>query len=199
MKYRRIIVSTFVLALVVFSSPVFAEEGGVGVSGQGSTTPLKVRADVRANIEVKRASTTERVQERKVSSTERRVEFQQNIAKRQVEHVTKVMLATIERLEKIIVRIESRIAKIKAEGGATTEAESFVADAKLNLSDAKASVSAFASIELSSDKARDNFEKVRTMAAGAREHIRLAHENLMKAVRSLGRAKDSTETDSSAE
>ncbi|MEK7176968.1 MAG: hypothetical protein AAB719_01600 [Patescibacteria group bacterium] len=218
MKHRRIVVSGIVLALVFLSTPALAEEGAnAGFSAGGSTTPLKVKAEMRANIEAKRASsterredtrekmlerkasTTERIQERKASSTARRVEFQQNLAKRQVEHVTKVMLATIERLEKIIVRIESRIAKIEAEGGNTEEAEGFVADAKVNLTDAEASVNAFASIELTSDKAKENFEKVRNAAAEAREHIRMARENLMKAIRSLGSVKASVRSDNSVE
>mgnify|MGYP001581121806 CR=1 FL=1 len=228
MKYRRIVVSTLALTLVVFFLPAFAEESNAGIPAESNPTvvkPLKIRSDVKAEMEARRASTTLRLEEkrkemeerrasttnrienrregmleRKASSTERRIEFQQNIAKRQVEHVTKVMLATIERLEKIITRIESRIEKIKENGGETAEAEGFVVLAKGNLLDAEAAVGAFANIELSSDKAKDNFEKVRTAAREAREHIRLARENLMKAIRSLGSLKanrNATSTDES--
>ena len=156
------------------------------------------REDMREKMLERKASTTERIQDRKASSTARRIEFQKNIAKRQVEHVTKVMLATIERLEKIILRIESRIEKVKGEGNDTSEAEGFVADAKQNLVDAEASVNAFVGIELSSDKAQENFEEIRNAAAEAREHIRMARENLMNAIRSLGSLKAKVEADSSA-
>lgn len=151
-----------------------------------------VRANVKANIEARRASTTERIQEmranmmmRKASSTERRVEMQQGLAKRKAENVARVIKATIERLEKIILRIESRIAKVEAQGGDTSESKAFVAAAKVNLADAKLAVDAFASLDLTSDKASENFEKVRVAAAEAKEYIRSAHQNLMMAVRSL--------------
>ena len=208
MNYKRIIVSTLALALVAPFSLAFAEvELDASFSGKASTSAAELRAiEVRAGLEAKRASSTDRrenrrenIAEKKASSTERRVEFQQNIAKRHVEYVVKVMLATIERLEKLITRIESRIAKVQAEGGTTTEAEGFVADAKINLSDAKLSVTAFADLDLSSDKARDNFEKIRALAMEAREHIRDTRENLIKAMRSLKPIKIKTETEGSVE
>lgn len=146
-----------------------------------------------AEMDAKREAKRVEIEERRASSTERRIEFQQEIAKRKVEHVTKVMLATIERLEKIIARIESRIEKIKARGGDTTEGEKFVADAKTNLLDARTKVSTFADIDLSSDKAAENFERIRAAAAEAREIIRKAHENLMMAVRSLRAVEIDTE------
>lgn len=69
----------FVFLFVVLALPVFAEEGGLNVSVRASTTPIKVRADVKADIEAKRASSTERkaemrenMLERKASTTERR-------------------------------------------------------------------------------------------------------------------------------
>jgi len=139
------------------------------------------RAEMDAEREIKRAE----AELRRASSTAKRVEFQQDIAKRKVEKTTKVILETIGHVEKIIVRLESRIAKVKTRGGDTTESERLVALAKTNLSDAKAVVATFASLDLSSDKAKENFEKIRTAAASARELIRTARENLMLAVRSL--------------
>ncbi len=192
MKHKVFITSALTFALL--ASPVMAD----------------VRADIRANIEVKRASTTERredrreevrnnIEQRKASSTERRLEMQVDIAKRKVEHVKKVILATIERLEKIIVRIESRIAKIKERGGNTTESEGFVATAKVNLSDAKVAVDAFAGLDLSGNTAAENFATIRAAAAEAKEHIRAAHENLKNAVRLLKSVGVNAEVQSSVE
>lgn len=152
-----------------------------------------------AEMDAKREAKRIEIEEKRASSTVKRIEFQQEIAKRKVEHVTKVMLATIERLEKIIARIESRIEKIKARGGDTTESEKFVADAKTNLSDARTKVGTFANIDLSSDKAAENFERIRTAAAEAREIIRKVHENLMMAVRSLRAVEIDTGSDDSGD
>lgn len=194
------------LALVfgVFSS-VSAQDAYINTSVDTNTSvntrAIQVQAQVRAEMEARRAQAdTKREAARVLAETKRaemrakRAEFQQDIAKRKVEHTAKVILATIEHLEKIIVRLESRIAKVKAMGGVTTESEGFVASAKVNLSNAKTSVGAFASLDLSGEKARDNFERIRVAAAEAREHIRAAHRNLMMAVRLLGSIEMDLET-----
>lgn len=186
MKKQYLLIPLFLVAIV---TTTFAK----------TSTSSNVRARVEARkteIEVRRASTTERrldrreeirsnIEQRRASSTERRVEFQQDLAKRRVKNVTKVLLATIERLEKIIVRIESRIEKINERGTDSTEAQSFVTLAKGNLADARLAVESFAGLDLSSTKAADNFETIRAAAAEARDSIRLAHQNLTKAARAL--------------
>lgn len=148
------------------------------------------RAEMDAKRELKRVE----AEARRASSTARRIEFQQDIAKRKVEKTTRVILATIERIDKIIIRLESRMAKVKTRGGDIVESERLVALAKTNLTEARAAVEAFTTIDLSSDKAVDNFERIRTAAAGARELIRRARENLMLSVRAL----HSIETDTDA-
>lgn len=159
---------------------------------------VRIELDARrAEADARRETARVEAESRRAEAQVRRVEFQQAIAKRQVEHVARVILATIGRLEKIIDRIESRIAKIQARGGATAEAEAFVAAALGNLAEARASVDAFVSIDLSSEIAQDNFERVRAAAAEAREHIRAAHQNLMMAVRSLRAVEVTVETDGS--
>jgi hypothetical protein len=161
-----------------------------------TTTKYRGQADVKGNVrlevqnrwaeqDAKREERKVEFEAKRASSTERRVEIQHNVAVRKVEHTTRVMTATIERLENIIARIESRIAKVKANGGATAESEGHVVEAKADLSLAKTSIAAFATIDLSSDKAQENFERIRTAAAGAREQLRSAHEHMMLAVRTL--------------
>src|SRR3990167_8927951 len=122
---------------------------------------------------------------RKTEMQEKRAEFKQDIAKRQVTNVSRVISATIERLEKIIERVESRIEKLKANGSDTTESEGFLVSAQAHLSEAKADVEAFAELDLTSDRAQDNFEIIRVAASSAKEHILLAHTDIMKPVRAL--------------
>src|SRR3989344_3543684 len=145
----------------------------------------KANAEARSDeVQAKREAMKLELEEKREEMHNKRIEFQQDVAERKVEHVTKIMLATIERLERIIVRIESRIAK-EARGGSVSESKSFVAAAKVNLSDAKIVIETFSSIDLSSEKAQDNFEKIRVATSEAREHIRATHNNLMLAVRTL--------------
>ena len=207
MKYRRLITVGLVLSLTL---PAFvsAQSAGVNASLNATVTPAKTRVDMKANMDLKRASTTEaretrradlmtNIEDRKASVTAQRVQVQQNIAKRQVEHVKQVMLATIERLEKIIERIKSRIAKLEMEGRTVGQSKEFVALAEGNLAEAKLKVAAFSSVDLSSDRAQDNFQRIRAAAAEARELIKEARENLMKAIRSLvsGKSTDDDENE----
>ncbi len=216
------IVGVTVLVFAFLLSPVSQVFGVEAETSAGATvTPMKARSlEFRAEMEAKRsaerekmeerrntmqdkrASTSDRMQdkrdnmqERKASSTERRIEFQQNIAKRQVEHVSRVMRATIERLEKIIVRIESRMDKIKAEGGDTSSSEEHVALAKADLQAAELKIDAFVNIDLSSDKAKDNFERVRSAAKEVKDLIHSAREHLSDAVRSIVPAKANVEVE----
>ncbi|MDO8589736.1 MAG: hypothetical protein Q7R69_00465 [bacterium] len=176
-----------------------AESKGDEVRARREAKSLELETR-RAEMDTKREAKRVEAEAKRVEAQSKRVAFQEEAAKRQVENVTKVILATIGRLEtNIIVRVESRIAKVKARGGVTTESEGFIAAAKVNLANAKAVVATFAGIDLSSEKARENFEKIRTAAKEAREHIRAAHQNLMMAVRSLGSVEVKIETDDSVE
>ena len=170
----RIASVLLVLALVMVATPVSAQNIRSNVSGTATSTPLRTRADVKVDVAA-----------RKASSTERRVEMQRDLAKRKATHTSRVLTATIERLENIVTRLESRITKVKAAGGVTAEAETFVAEAKNHLSLAKSSVALFVSVDLSGERAQDNFERVRAVASEAKGHIREAHQSLMKAARAL--------------
>ena len=153
------------------------------------------REAVRVEAEAKRA----KFESMRASTTARKVEFRQDLAKKKVENTTRMILATIERLEQIAERIESRIAKVKTRGGDTAESERLVTVAKSNLAGARVAVEGFATIDLSSDTAQENFERIRAVAAEARELIRNAHENLVMAVRALGSVETTVETTSTVE
>jgi len=198
--------STLLFLALVFgvSSSVSAQEASLNASLD--TRAIQAQAQVRAEVEARRVQADERreaarieAEAKRAQTQAKRVEFQQAVAKRQVENTARVILATIERLENIIVRLESRIAKVKARGGVTSESEGFVAAARANLSDAGLAVDAFVSIDLSSERALENFQRIRAAAAETREHIRAAHRNLMMAARSLGSVEINLEADISVE
>ena len=198
--------STLLFLALVFgvSSSVSAQEASLNASLD--TRAIQAQAQVRAEVEARRVQADERreaarieAEAKRAQTQAKRVEFQQVVAKRQVENTARVILATIERLENIIVRLESRIAKVKARGGVTSESEGFVAAARANLSDAGLAVDAFVSIDLSSERALENFQRIRAAAAETREHIRAAHRNLMMAARSLGSVEINLEADISVE
>ena len=157
---------------------------------KASSTNLRIQ--IKAELDARKASSTQlreaaklQFEARRASSTERRVEMQQGLAKRKAEHVGKVLMATVERLEKILARIETRIAKIEANGGSVTDSKEAVADAKLHLAQAKVSLEAFSSIDLTGDKANENFGRIRAAAAEVKAHLKEAHLSMMLAVRSL--------------
>ena len=198
--------STLLFLALVFGafSSVSAQEASLNASLD--TRAIQAQAQVRAEVEARRVQADERreaarieAEAKRAQTQSKRVEFQQAVAKRQVENTARVILATIERLENIIVRLESRMAKIKAQGGVTSESETFVAAARANLSDARLAVDAFVSIDLSSERALENFQRIRATAAETREHIRAAHRNLMMAARSLGSVEINLEADISVE
>lgn len=143
------------------------------------------RTELKADFESRKASSTERMADRKASTTAKRIEVKQNIAKMQMTRAIKVFTVTIEHLENILARVESRIAKVKAEGGVTTQSEGFVAEVKTHLSAAKTDLAALSAIQITAENSTDNFEVVREAGQKVKAHIRLAHESLMKALRSL--------------
>jgi ABC-type transporter Mla subunit MlaD len=147
----------------------------------GSTSPAQMRAEVKARIDARLASSTER----RASSTARRIELQQNIANRQAEHAGKKLMATIERLEGIATRVESRIEKAEALGVNASSSITALAEARSHLSEARIALEAFSSVELTSEKLSENFERIRAAGAEVKEHLRLAHQSLVEAIRSL--------------
>jgi hypothetical protein len=98
----------------------------------------------------------------------------------------RIFTATIDRLDKIIVRINSRLAKLDAAGGSTTEAKGDVSLAQGNITDAKAQISIFSSIDLSTTTSTStstlatNYQAARVAAVKARESLTLAKQNLMR-------------------
>lgn len=184
------------LSLLIPTSLALAQEG----EKRGFLdAPVKALRGVKDRIEVK-GQFEARVDARKgsstASSTARKVELQENIVKRMKEKAEKVMQAAIERLERLATRLESRIAKVKAEGAVVTDSERFLAEARTHISAAKAELVVFSSVTLSADRLSDNVEALRTEAGKVKEHLKLAHSSLVKAIRALkpGRSIDAKAT-----
>lgn len=162
--------------------------------------------ELRLNIQKKRAEADARREKMRLEAEARRAQIKarssdirEDVAKNKAEVTAKVMAVMIERLENLIVRIESRIEKIKARGGDVSEGERLVLAAKTNISDAKAGLAEFASVDLSGDSIKENFERIRAVAAEIREHLRAARENLIMAVRALSSAEFQSEAEAESQ
>jgi chromosome segregation ATPase len=154
------------------------------------------------------ASTTERMQEKReemkdrlASSSEKRQERVEDRKermmkelKRQYDKMLKRIEATIQREETLMGKLNDRIAKIKAAGGTTAEAEKMTADAKVHIDAAKTDL---ASLKLSASTTaqtlstttnavkKENLDKMREIEKGIEKHLKEAHKLLEKAVGNL--------------
>ncbi len=156
------------------------------------------RAQMDAEREARRKEAEERRAEVRTAVQENRLELRRDVVERKLANTVRVMSATVERLESIANRIASRIEKFKARGANTSESERYLAAARANLSDAGVAIEALASAELSDETIRENFERIRALAANVREHLRSAHTNLMMAARSLSSTEIDLEADSNS-
>lgn len=162
-----------ITALLLLANPVFAQGVRVKVEGEANSVQVKTRSQSEMEM-------------RKASSTQRKVDLHLNVARERAGKVLRGLNATAERLERIIERVESRISKVRADGGVVTESETAIASAKNHLSQAKASISAYASIQFTaSSTVRENFQQVKSAAAEAKMHLRETHKALVEAIRSL--------------
>lgn len=121
---------------------------------------------------------------------ERRTEVLERNAAKMVEKTAERLSATVARLEKIMGRVESRITKIGSTGASTTDATNFVNAAKTSLQEAKSGISGLGSVDTSlgtssATSTPANFQRVRAAVGAVKEDLKAAHENLVKAIRSL--------------
>lgn len=105
----------------------------------------------------------------------------------------------VERLEKIIVRVESRIAKMKTEGKSVGASETFIANAKVDIADAKtihAQVKAKLDARADSNTDMTDAEKteIRDWMKKEKEELKSAFDNIVKAVQELRKASATTST-----
>ncbi|MSU45339.1 MAG: hypothetical protein EXS47_01790 [Candidatus Zambryskibacteria bacterium] len=165
-------------------------------TGRPVIKPLqKIREVMNSRKEIK----TEARRSKIASSTEaQKSERRENVAIKIGKNLQKMVErfeATISREESIMAKIVSRIEKIKDLGGQTSEAETLVAEAKLNLTEAgnalaalKVSVSVAATEETASSTVSVKKETMNSMKIAGKEienNLREAHKALQKSVGSL--------------
>jgi hypothetical protein len=178
-----------------------------------SLPKLPTRTDIKANrggsnaeVEIKRASTTEMKDVRKdarassselrkevrASTTAARKDARRENAEKIVRFHGDLMVrrfnAAVDRFEKIIVRIDSRIAKLKAEGKVTTEAEKFQADGKVSIAIAKTSIATIPDLlasALAQNTLTGSFGDLEKVAVGIRTNLLSAQKSLLGANESL--------------
>ncbi len=162
------------------------------------TMKMEDRDEVKNKMEENREEMKD-LREKMASSTKENRENRVEQAKTRFKNLFSKMIerfgATISRQESITVKIEARIAKIKANGGNTTEAEVLVTEAKHHTETAKTALEALKlSVNTAIDQAANSSstaitkEGTASMKKASNEvakHLREAHQALMKTVGKL--------------
>jgi chromosome segregation ATPase len=157
--------------------------------------------EVKKDLKQKLASTTEDKRElrQKIASTtaEKRDE-RKELIKTRIENKFGKMFAryqaTIDREREIASKITARIEKIKANGGTTTEAEKFVAEAKTYLDEAQKQLDTLKTTAMNDSQiasstttsiAKETLSAMKKANQDLEKNLRSAHQSLQKSVGSL--------------
>jgi hypothetical protein len=176
---------------VPFAVVAHEDEEVLGVnSGLRASTSVNVRAE--AGVSGRGASTSA---EKKDALTDGllilRARLQAGAETRIRSFVGKMLErfnAAVERLEKLTLRIESRIAKMKAEGKITTNAETHIAVAKEEIAKAKveiAKIPAVLETAFESEVKGRIFAELRVSTNAVQTALKNAHAALARAIASL--------------
>ena len=161
------------------------------------TKPLSPKMEERMEKrDQKMASGTERMDEHRGKKEERRGE----VMKRMATHMVTKMQAAIDRFTKIADRLDSRVAKLKAKGVNTANAEILIAlarakttEAMVSLSIAKTQIGSMVVSASTTDSTSNGVGgAVRDSMQKTRDAIEAAHKALVEATKSL-RANDKSE------
>ncbi len=198
MKYS--IYAVCLVSVLALTQVSYAQEGAVpSTTNTGSNTRPQVRPtpaqtkEVRQNMMEKRAEIKEEVKEKReevrTNAAERRAEIKEEVQNKRVDNkINAVHLrfqATIERQEGIVARVESRLAKIKAEGGNTTEAEKILTEAKGHIAEAKKALEnlkTIAGTNTASTTPQASFETLKNASAEIHKHLKASQDSLSKLV-----------------
>ena len=158
---------------------------------------MEARKDIREMKEA-RASTTKAIRgeakDRMASSTEGRLLKVKEQMKERYKKMIERIQATIIRQETILSKINSRIQKIKTNGGNTTEAEKYTAEAKVKIDLAKISLETLKSTingginnvsSTTESIKKETFEKMKNNTKEIEKYLRDAHQLLQKSIGSL--------------
>lgn len=210
---KKIILNSLIAALVLGSTGVAFAENDATTTRPGiqptkamlEANKLKQQAlkqkiasttEVKKDLRQKMASTTEAKKELrgKIASTtaEKRDERKELIKKRIENRFGKMFLrfqATIDRQEAIMTKINDRIAKIKQNGGNTTEAEKYILEADASLDKAqlaldslKATAQNDSQIASTTEISKETLESMKKTAKDIEKNLRDVHKSLQKTV-----------------
>jgi F0F1-type ATP synthase membrane subunit b/b' len=177
----KTLIKTSVATLILLSaSPALALTINANAKVEGTMKPSTTSGSVSAKAEEARGQMKDNIKQR----TENR--YEKMLARFKL---------VIDRETSIMNKINSRIAKIKANGGNTTEAEKLTADAKIELDAATAGLAtltaeanAQANLESASTtviKLREGLNTMKKTGAEIEKHLRAAHQDLLKCVGKL--------------
>lgn len=192
--------SHILLATLAFGmAGIASADTNVSVSANATVTAPIRPLDKLKELQAAAKDEIKTVRENLASSTkEIRDEMKTNMRERALGRLTKMtdrLQATIDRENNILARINSRITKVKNAGGNTTVSEKASLDAAWNLNLATTSlaslksltVTATANITASSSPeiSKSDMTKLRKAASDVEKYIRLAREDMIKAITSL--------------
>lgn len=196
---KKIILNSLIAVLMLGSTGVAFAENDATTTRPG-TQPTKAMLEAnklkQQALKQKMASTTEVKKElrAKIASTtaEKRDERKELIKKRIENRFGKMFLrfqATIDREKAIMTKINDRIAKIKQNGGNTTEAEKYVLEASASLDKAqlaldslKATAQNDSQIASTTEVSKETLESMKKTAKDIEKNLRDAHKSLQKTV-----------------
>ena len=212
---KKIILNSLLAVLVLGGAPVaYARDGVMHMDMPASSTegkPQPIKAAVQAkreegkekiqDIKQKMASTTEvkkDLRQKLASTTAEKRDERKELIKTRIENKFGKMFAryqaTIDREREIASKITARIEKIKANGGTTTEAEKFVAEAKTYLDEAQKQLDTLKTTAMNDSQiasstttsiAKETLSAMKKANQDLEKNLRSAHQSLQKSVGSL--------------
>jgi hypothetical protein len=196
---KKITLNSLMIAVLIGSvSPVFAVETS---SVQPIRAAIQEKKEKAQDIKQKIASTTEAKKELRgeLASTSKEIrEDRKELIKNRINFRYGKMFArfqaTIDRETAIMSKINSRIAKIKAEGGNTTDAEKYISDAKISLGKAQSALETLKTTAMSDTNiassttvtlAKETLDSMKASGQEIEKNLRTAHQLMQKSVGSL--------------
>lgn len=188
-------------------TPSSATSNATGTSNKFPLPPRDAHQKTTGNPKpaaIERGTTTgsttinQKMQERRAERMEKLSAQHKEIIKRHAEMMFMRINAAIERLKKLADRIGERITKLKERGVDTAKAESLLARARgeiTNAENALAAAKTAAQGAIESETPKEAFEAVRTHVEEAKEATKKAHKALVDSIVALkGKSGDRTAT-----
>jgi chromosome segregation ATPase len=196
MKQKNIfIIPALILMATFLSIPGGYARAEDGTAGEIRKDFQEKREELQSEMKDKKEALKTEFKDKRENLRER---FRKDISERvrkEFEMMTKRFNAAIERLDRLGDRIDSRIAKIKAAGKDTTDAEKSVSDARAKIEQAKLDIAKLpglinqvlttSSSTASTTPPTGQFKEVRNLADTIRQELKDAHKLFNDAIRKI--------------